>query len=88
MGSAFKFTNPADGLPGYLMQPAGGTYVAYSAICTHEGCIVDFTQGVGFSCPCHGARFDANSGQPTAGPARRQLEKINVAVNGNDIVAV
>ena len=85
VGSAFQFTNPNDGLPAYLMQPAAGTFIAYSAVCTHQGCIVDFVQGEGFQCPCHGARFNGTTGDPTAGPARQALEKLNVSVNGNDI---
>ncbi len=44
---------------------------AFSARCTHLGCTVRRTPE-GFSCPCHGARFDA-SGRVVSGPARRPL---------------
>ena len=50
--------------------------VAYSPICTHEGCDVwewqDDTKT--FWCPCHDSRFDPrNSGRVVAGPAPRRL---------------
>ncbi|NOZ86988.1 MAG: ubiquinol-cytochrome c reductase iron-sulfur subunit [Deltaproteobacteria bacterium] len=50
--------------------------VAFSAICTHLGCIVQKSDQ-GFMCPCHGARYD-ESGRVTKGPARRDLPKYKV----------
>jgi len=44
---------------------------AFSARCTHLGCPVQRTAD-GFSCPCHGARFDM-AGRVLSGPARRAL---------------
>lgn len=51
---------------------------AYSAVCTHEGCIV----GVGenepsepFVCPCHASNYDKLSGEPVAGPAPLPLTR-------------
>lgn len=84
VGTAYQFTNPTDGNPGYVMQPAAGTFVAYSAVCTHEGCIVN-PDGPGFACPCHGATYDG-SGTVTAGPAKRSLASIAVAVEGDNVV--
>ncbi len=85
VGTAFKFTD-ATGGPAYLLQPAIGTFLAYSAICTHEGCPVDYDQGAkNFGCPCHGAQFDASTGSPTSGPARSPLAKYKVVVTGQDI---
>ena len=88
VGTSFKFTNPADNIPAYLMQPTAGTFVAYSAKCTHEGCIINPGAAGSLHCPCHGAQFDAASGNATHGPAKKPLAKINVAVNGTDIYAV
>ena len=58
-----------------LRRSADGI-VAYSAICTHEGCDVwewqDDTKT--FWCPCHDSRFDPrNGGRVVAGPAPRRL---------------
>jgi nitrite reductase/ring-hydroxylating ferredoxin subunit len=54
------------------------TVHAYSAICTHQGCIV----GVGenapkepFVCPCHASAFDRTTGEPVAGPASSPLQR-------------
>ncbi len=44
---------------------------AFSSRCTHLGCTVKRT-AEGFSCPCHGARFDPKGGV-VRGPARRNL---------------
>lgn len=86
VGTAFKFTDPATGTPAYLMQPAAGTFVAYSAICTHEGCIVNDNVANGrLDCPCHGAQFDAATGAHTRGPGRGDLAKLNVTASGDSI---
>jgi nitrite reductase/ring-hydroxylating ferredoxin subunit len=44
---------------------------AFSSKCTHLGCTVRRT-AEGFSCPCHGAKYDL-LGQVLSGPARRAL---------------
>jgi thiosulfate dehydrogenase [quinone] large subunit len=86
VGTAFKFTDPTSGMPAYLMQPAAGKFVAYSAICTHEGCIVNDNVANGsFDCPCHGAQFDAATGAHTRGPGRGDLAKLNVSASGDSI---
>lgn len=86
VGSVFPFTNPADGQPAFLLQPTEGTILAYSAVCTHQGCAVK-PDDMGFTCPCHGATYD-KSGQVTGGPATRSLAAIAVTVDAasGDIV--
>lgn len=54
----------------FVIHNAEG-YGAFSARCTHLGCTVRRTAD-GFSCPCHGARFDP-LGRVVAGPARTDL---------------
>jgi thiosulfate dehydrogenase [quinone] large subunit len=84
-GQAKSFTAP-DGQPAYLLHPSGGTFVALSAVCTHQGCTVQY-DGSGFQCPCHGATYDAK-GQVTGGPAPAPLQEIPVkVVNGNVVTA-
>jgi len=53
------------------------TYIAVDAVCTHEGCTVDGTDGVIYVCPCHGSRYDRN-GQVLAGPATASLRRYAV----------
>jgi cytochrome b6-f complex iron-sulfur subunit len=60
--------------------------VAYSAVCTHQGCTVAY-QGGELACPCHGSVFDpANGAAVVAGPAPRPLPEIPVKVEGGEVV--
>ncbi|MEU0965992.1 Rieske 2Fe-2S domain-containing protein [Streptomyces sp. NPDC005917] len=77
VGSSKAFTAP-NGSPAFLLQPTPGTFTAFDAACTHQGCPVSFV-GPGFHCPCHSSTFDQN-GQVTGGPANAPLTKIPVKV--------
>lgn len=90
VGSVFKFTDPNSGIPAYLMQPAAGTFIAYSAKCPHQGCIVAASpEDSAFKCPCHGAKYDLASGQPDENTAKNLtvngLANIPVTVSGDQI---
>ena len=52
-------------------------FAAMSMVCTHLGCIVKETDA-GFSCPCHGSKFDAD-GNVTGGPAPSALPWLAVS---------
>jgi len=54
----------------------GDEYVAYSLTCTHLGCMVE-EDGIGFTCPCHGSRFDKD-GIVLEGPAQKPLRQLRV----------
>ena len=69
-----------------IAHPVAGTFVAFSAVCTHRGCTVA-AAGTEFRCPCHGSRFDAATGAVTAGPAPTGLPPIPVQVVDGDIVS-
>jgi len=75
-----------DGKPILLAQPTAGKVVAFSAICTHKGCPVA-AAGKEFHCPCHGSIYDAATGAVKGGPAPRPLPKIDVHVDGANIIA-
>jgi nitrite reductase/ring-hydroxylating ferredoxin subunit len=83
-GSAFKFKD--SGNPAVLVHLKNGHFVAFSAVCTHQGCTVAY-QGGQLACPCHGSVFDpARGAEVVAGPAPRPLPEIPVKVEGGEIV--
>jgi Rieske Fe-S protein len=67
-----------------VAQDASG-FFAFSAICTHQGCIVDPPSSNGSTfCPCHGSRFDGN-GNVLVGPANSPLRHFQVNVCNGDV---
>jgi cytochrome b6-f complex iron-sulfur subunit len=68
-----------------IRTPQG--FRAFSAICTHLGCVVGWdAQRRQIACPCHAGFFDLN-GRPVAGPPPRPLtEQGVVVVNGEVMV--
>ncbi len=88
VGGAASFTDPRTGGPAYVVQPASGQFVAFSAVCTHQGCTVDAPSSGRFHCPCHGAVFDARSGAVLQGPARRPLPTVPVQAGGDGLLYV
>ncbi len=83
VGSGVRFTAPDTGNDAYLVHLSDGRFVAFDAICTHEGCAVNYSQSAGiFVCPCHGAEFDpSNDGAVLRRPARGPLAKLNISVD-------
>jgi Rieske Fe-S protein len=83
-GRAYKFKD--SGNPAFLVHLDNGDFVAYSAICTHQGCTVAYKNG-NLACPCHGSVFDpANGAAVIAGPAPSPLPEIPVKVEGGEVV--
>jgi thiosulfate dehydrogenase [quinone] large subunit len=74
------------GDPGIVIALADGSFVAYDALCTHEGCRVSYSSASGdLICPCHGARFDAaDHAAVLAGPAPTPLLELPLVVNAQD----
>ena len=62
-----------------VAQPKEGTFVAFSAICTHMGCVVE-PDGTELACPCHGSVFEAATGANVSGPAPTPLPSVAVTV--------
>jgi thiosulfate dehydrogenase [quinone] large subunit len=88
IGETFSFTSKS-GSPAVLFKSKTGIY-AYSAVCTHEGCTVQYNSVTkNLQCGCHGAVFDPESdGSALTGPTNKPLPKIKVAVEGAWIVEV
>ncbi|HHH82573.1 MAG TPA: Rieske (2Fe-2S) protein [Chloroflexi bacterium] len=61
--------------------------VAYSAVCTHFACIVDWNPESGMiECPCHDGFFDPVDGSVISGPPPSPLEAIPVNIQDGTIL--
>ena len=69
-----------------VSQPTAGEVVAFSAICTHQGCIV-VPEKKGLTCPCHQSLFDTATGAVLQGPATDPLPPVTVTLKGDKIQA-
>jgi Rieske Fe-S protein len=68
-----------------VTQPAEGTYKAFSAVCTHQGCLVTKVENSTITCSCHNSTFSAADGSVMSGPANRALAARTVSVNGDTL---
>jgi len=86
VGQTHNFVSKA-GTPAVLFRTKNGIF-AYSAVCTHQGCTVQFNSASSkLQCGCHGAVFDPfNEAKVVAGPTNTPLAKIEVSEEGAWIV--
>ncbi|MFP8906260.1 QcrA and Rieske domain-containing protein [Streptomyces atacamensis] len=70
-----------------VSQPSEGEYRAFSAVCTHAGCVLTSVKELEADCTCHGSLFDTTSGEVLAGPADAPLPSVPVRVEGGRLVA-
>jgi Rieske Fe-S protein len=68
-----------------VTQPVAGTFAAFSAICTHQGCTVVEVRDGTINCPCHGSQFKVADGSVARGPAGRGLRAVDITVDGSTI---
>ena len=70
-------------LPGghVALERTGDTVKAFSAVCTHLGCIIQYQPASDHAwyCPCHGGQYD-RAGRVVAGPPPRPLQPIPATV--------
>ncbi len=74
-----------------VTQPTEGEFKAFSAVCTHQGCLVGQVADGTIQCPCHGSQFSIEDGSNVAGPSGSEagsvdpLPEVGVAVDGDAI---
>jgi cytochrome b6-f complex iron-sulfur subunit len=72
--------------PAVVVRLPGGEFRAFSAVCTHLQCTVQYRSDMELIwCACHNGRFDL-AGRNVAGPPPRPLDPLEVAVRGDDVV--
>jgi Rieske Fe-S protein len=74
-----------DGVNIVITQPQSGLFRAFSAICTHQGCIVSSVSNGTINCPCHGSKYSIKDGSVVRGPATMPLAAIAIKVEGTSI---
>jgi Rieske Fe-S protein len=67
--------------------PAKGEFKAFSAVCTHAGCVLAEVVKTEGDCTCHGSRFDVTTGKVIQGPATEPLPEVPVRVADGKLVA-
>jgi len=80
----FKFGSE----PAILIRSADGKYQAFTAVCTHLGCTVQYRADLHeIWCPCHNGIYDLQ-GRNVSGPPPRPLAQFQVHIQGEDVVVV
>ena len=81
-GKIFKFGNK----PGILVHTTSGEFKAFSAVCTHLECIVQYRDDTKqIWCACHNGQYNL-SGKNIGGPPPRPLEEYKVNTRGDEVV--
>ena len=71
-----------------ITQPTDGEFKCFSAVCTHQGCIVSSVSDGNIRCECHGSAFSIADGSVVTGPATSPLPEEQITVAGDAITLV
>jgi Rieske Fe-S protein len=75
-----------------VTQPADGEFKAFTAVCTHMGCVVAAVSDGTINCGCHGSQFSIENGANVSGPngtaggSVADLAEIPVTVEGDQVI--
>jgi len=66
-----------------------GTFYAFDDVCTHRQCSLSEGEldGIGVTCPCHGSRFDVETGAVLNPPADEPVKTYAIQVEA-DVISV
>jgi cytochrome b6-f complex iron-sulfur subunit len=68
-----------------IIRSGENAYLAFSKICTHQGCTVTYNADDNqLPCPCHGSVF-STSGTVLEGPASSNLKQYSVTKSGDNL---
>jgi Rieske Fe-S protein len=68
-----------------VTQPSAGDFKAFSAVCTHQGCIVSKIADGTIDCGCHFSKYSIEDGSVESGPAPSPLPEKKVTVTGSTL---
>lgn len=68
-----------------VTQPEAGTFKAFDATCTHQGCQVSKVEDGTIDCTCHFSRFSIEDGSVEDGPAPKPLPEVPIMVSNGQI---
>lgn len=67
-----------------ITQPKQGEFKAFSAVCTHQGCLVETVTNT-INCPCHGSKYSITDGSVVNPPAPKPLPEKTIEVEGDTL---
>ena len=74
-----------------VTQPTEGDFKAFTAVCTHQGCLVGQVADGTIQCPCHGSQFSIEDGSNVQGPSGSEagsvgaLAEVGISVEDDEI---
>ena len=68
-----------------VTQPKAGEFKCFTAVCSHQGCIVSDVSGGTINCACHGSQYSIEDGSVVTGPATFPLAAEPITVSGDEI---
>ncbi len=69
-----------------VTQPTEGQFKCFTAVCTHQGCLVSSVSDGDINCNCHGSAFSIVDGSVVNGPATQPLAEQQITVKGGQVI--
>jgi len=77
--------HPPTTVGGVFLRRQGKAVRAWSTICPHLGCGIDFDGSKGkFACPCHESWFE-DDGAVASGPSPRGMDELQARIVGDEV---